>query len=161
MSKMLIPAGEIEPGCKFVKKGGENIFTVIRPKSLSGGGFRADPHTVYGVDKEGYLTTRRKDQLVHPAGQSGVIWTTIADAQDRLRKAEQRVQEADQAKRLALEDLTKQVARMVGVPHENLSGMEGGWDCEGPSPTGQCLYNIAEDPCEDFCLFCGAPSERK
>lgn len=29
------------------------------------------------------------------------------------------------------------------------------------SPTGECAYDVEEDPCEDSCLFCEQPSERK
>jgi hypothetical protein len=34
-----------------------------------------------------------------------------------------------------------------------------GWDC-ADSPTGLCIYNTAEDPMMDECLFCGDPKER-
>jgi len=34
------------------------------------------------------------------------------------------------------------------------------WDCE-KSPTGMCVYNSSEDPCNDVCLYCGHPEERK
>ena len=29
------------------------------------------------------------------------------------------------------------------------------------NPLGACVYNHAEDPSLDFCLFCGHPDERK
>lgn len=38
--------------------------------------------------------------------------------------------------------------------------VHGGWTCEN-SATGLCYYNDDEDPCNDFCLVCGGPSERK
>ena len=36
----------------------------------------------------------------------------------------------------------------------------GTWDCED-SPTGECLYDVMEDPIMGFCLVCGNPEERK
>lgn len=30
-----------------------------------------------------------------------------------------------------------------------------------PSPIDVCVYDVIEDPCRDFCLFCGEPAERK
>lgn len=32
---------------------------------------------------------------------------------------------------------------------------------EDKSPIGYCVYNEDEDPCLDFCIFCGSPNERK
>lgn len=40
--------------------------------------------------------------------------------------------------------------------HHNI----GTWDC-ADSPIGTCVYNIEEDPCEDECIYCGQPDERK
>lgn len=34
------------------------------------------------------------------------------------------------------------------------------WDCSD-SPFGVCAYDREDDPCSDFCLFCGEPEERK
>jgi hypothetical protein len=36
----------------------------------------------------------------------------------------------------------------------------GHWDCPN-SPIGTCVYDIEEDPCEDDCIYCGEPDERK
>jgi hypothetical protein len=36
----------------------------------------------------------------------------------------------------------------------------GYWECK-ESPTGHCIYDVAEDPWKDECLICGDPSERK
>lgn len=33
------------------------------------------------------------------------------------------------------------------------------WDCPG-SPTAKCVYNTAEDPMKDICLFCEDPLDR-
>lgn len=38
----------------------------------------------------------------------------------------------------------------------------GSWDCtDARNPTGTCVYDDVNDDCHDFCLFCGAPEERK
>lgn len=37
----------------------------------------------------------------------------------------------------------------------------GSWDCEPSNPLGVCVYDDENDPCNDFCLFCGHPDERK
>lgn len=34
------------------------------------------------------------------------------------------------------------------------------WDCP-TSPIKHCVYDLDEDPCEDECLYCGDPRERK
>lgn len=36
----------------------------------------------------------------------------------------------------------------------------GSWGCRN-STTGRCIYHNDEDPHHDYCLICGAPSERK
>lgn len=36
----------------------------------------------------------------------------------------------------------------------------GGWKCK-KSPVSVCVYNIAEDPAKDECIFCGDPEERQ
>lgn len=35
------------------------------------------------------------------------------------------------------------------------------WVCEKGSPTGYCVYDNANDPANDCCLYCGEPRERK
>jgi hypothetical protein len=46
-------------------------------------------------------------------------------------------------------------------------GIEDEYDCTigvhdcPESPIGLCVYNNADDPCNDFCLVCGKPHERK
>lgn len=34
-------------------------------------------------------------------------------------------------------------------------------DPNKPNPIGFCVYDIENDPCEDSCLYCGNPYERK
>jgi hypothetical protein len=36
----------------------------------------------------------------------------------------------------------------------------GTWRCN-KSPIGKCIYNNEEDPCQDNCIYCGQPDERK
>jgi hypothetical protein len=36
----------------------------------------------------------------------------------------------------------------------------GSWPCPN-SPIEVCVYNLDEDPCEDYCIYCGEPDERK
>ena len=36
----------------------------------------------------------------------------------------------------------------------------GAWGCE-ESPIGVCVYDDEADPCNDECLVCGHPDERK
>lgn len=36
----------------------------------------------------------------------------------------------------------------------------GTWECKF-SPTGTCVYDQSNDPIHSFCIFCGAPEERK
>jgi hypothetical protein len=36
----------------------------------------------------------------------------------------------------------------------------GSWDCTH-SPIGTCVYDYVADPCEDDCIYCGQPDERK
>jgi len=43
--------------------------------------------------------------------------------------------------------------------HSEALGL-GGWLCPD-SPTGFCWYDKVVDPCEDNCLGCGFPNERK
>lgn len=38
--------------------------------------------------------------------------------------------------------------------------VKNGWGCE-KSPLGVCVYDDAEDPCHDQCIFCYEPYERK
>jgi biotin synthase-like enzyme len=40
--------------------------------------------------------------------------------------------------------------------HHNI----GTWDCPN-SPIKTCVYDIEKDPCEDDCIYCGQPDERK
>lgn len=38
----------------------------------------------------------------------------------------------------------------------------GTWPCpDERNPAGTCVYDDANDPCHDFCRFCGHPEERK
>lgn len=64
-------------------------------------------------------------------------------------------------------------------PHKNIKTdfiQIGTWKCEiendedipneedkplGPNPYNVCVYDTEEDPCCDYCLFCGSPDERK
>lgn len=32
---------------------------------------------------------------------------------------------------------------------------------ECPGPIKVCVYDMVDDPCRDFCIFCGLPEERK
>lgn len=62
---------------------------------------------------------------------------------------------------IAAKDRLLEAARQVtGDPTLDWVSGARSWDCPG-SPTGHCLYNLAEDPYEDICLACGAPKERK
>lgn len=76
------------------------------------------------------------------------------------------------AKRVVTEQLDKGIQEAEGKAKEEvirLMGRDdldwqdlalGYWEC-ADSPTGHCIYDTAEDPMKDECLFCGDPSERK
>lgn len=66
----------------------------------------------------------------------------------------------DQAEvyRLRAAEALVEILEMPGLTAEDISF--GYWECP-ESPTESCIYNVTEDPMEDFCLFCGDPRERK
>lgn len=53
---------------------------------------------------------------------------------------------------------TDLVCATLGVDKVNVSF--GRHHCP-KSPIEECCYDMDQDPCEDNCLFCGAPNERK
>lgn len=53
----------------------------------------------------------------------------------------------------------KLVLKSLFPEREHLSSATS-WKCE-TSPIGHCVYDLDEDPCEDECLYCGDPRERK
>lgn len=91
----------------------------------------------------------------------------------QMRLALQNASRMAQAKRVVVEQLDKgikdeenkakeEIVRLIGPAYE-LDWQDlalGYWECSG-SPTGHCIYDTAEDPMKDECLFCGDPSERK
>jgi hypothetical protein len=50
--------------------------------------------------------------------------------------------------------------RFDGVQCTKCSEFAEGWYCP-TSPTHQCVYDSAEDPRHDSCVYCGDPEERK
>lgn len=54
------------------------------------------------------------------------------------------------------DEISAQLARIMGINTVDL----GSWKCEH-SPTGKCFYDADKDHCNDFCLMCGGPDERK
>lgn len=54
--------------------------------------------------------------------------------------------------------ILEEMSKLLNVPSHDLS--IGHWECK-TSPIGVCVYNREEDQCEDDCLFCHQPDERK
>ena len=70
--------------------------------------------------------------------------------QSAVNSAEAKIKEIENC----IEDA---VASAMGVDPDSIT--LGHHQCEG-SPSSQCVYKD-DDPCQDFCLFCDAPNERK
>lgn len=57
-----------------------------------------------------------------------------------------------------------ELARQAGDPRDretSRAGLVAGVHRCDESPTGSCEYDEAEDPCNDDCVHCGQPEERK
>lgn len=79
----------------------------------------------------------------------------------------------EQIERLQSQIETENEAIRVFVAHHHNDGVlkvdaddlaiDSGHVCQAsrPSPTGHCVYDDVNDPANDFCLYCGEPSERK
>jgi len=79
-----------------------------------------------------------------------------------IKQLERELRGFTNAKRTAIhshwETINGRLGEKHGIEPEVLT--HGSWDCEG-SETGKCYFNDAEDPCNDICLVCGSPEERK
>lgn len=53
------------------------------------------------------------------------------------------------------------LGRPVEVEVLGESEIELGYHECPKSPTDECVYDVVQDPCQDSCLFCEQPRERK
>ena len=88
----------------------------------------------------------------------------MIDASSKLRSAINEAIEVSQKTLRNLEnrqmnldgEVCVELARVLEIDSVEL----GSHKCHH-SPTGKCFYNEDEDPCNDSCLVCGQPDERK
>jgi len=81
---------------------------------------------------------------------------------DSIKRLEEELRRFTNTKQTAItsywEIINARLGEKHGISADSLS--HGSWDCK-ESPTGKCYFNEDEDPCEDDCLVCGGPEERK
>lgn len=118
--------------------------------ALTGAGF------VLEEDAEGnYIRPYR----LKPSGIQPELRTQLDVLDAEVRTHEQAIRQLHQQK----DDLAKAaVFDLLPEPKPDPSDLvySDMWHCDG-SPTAHCVYDDAEDPANDSCLFCHQPYERK
>jgi len=116
------------------------------------------------TDDKGWAEAARlfTEKRRHKARTEATMNTTdeIRTLLNKMNAARDEAREADDRHGWAVWELTKALAEVLHMDPHHLEGVSGGWNCL-ESPIGCCLYNDAEDPAHDDCLFCHEPEERK
>lgn len=94
-----------------------------------------------------YSVTRRLDESAKLAQTRMTI----------TRVLEQQIRQEQKEAAEALVGILGEAAFAMDLKPENVRF--GYWDCE-ESPTKHCVYDHAEDPRYDACIFCAEPAER-
>lgn len=103
-----------------------------------------------------------EDQLAPIRAKAALAKPVIEKSTQRKKKLEEQVRDAEAALRHAIhalddheDEIASELALQLGIECVDL----GDWECEH-SPTGHCFY-AETDHCNDSCLMCGQPDERK
>lgn len=99
------------------------------------------------------------------AADTKKVRTRVAEAMSRFKALDGQIRALKSQRLEAKKEALKLLRPLIPVqeeqdpPSDNL--VVGTWECVPTNPMGVCVYDDENDPCNDFCLFCGHPDERK
>jgi hypothetical protein len=129
----------------------------LRKKFRAMGGEWDKTGKAWRIPEHRYDEAMRMVEEVTPEPKAPLDPRLIA-AQEKVGAAQATLSWARSELNQVLLDVVSSAPEVYGIPPHALSF--GFHDCD-TSPTGACVYDGAEDPCRDCCLFCEDPEERK